>query len=143
MQAMRLEHCVRDGHDIPFTPPNYQITTTPENEWCIVVDGKQPAQEHMGHGRTILCIASACHWVDPDDLVLREMDDPAGAASEERMRAARALITKAGLQRGEVVAVILYTGPMVRPQHLSPIHFSSFFAFSHTVPPLAMARSTT
>ena len=143
MQAMRLEHCVRYGHDVPFTPPNYLITTTPEEEWGIVVDGKQPAQEHMGHNRTILGLAQAIYWVDPDDLVLREMDDPAGAAPEERMRAARALITKAGLQRGEVVAVILYTGPMVSPQHLSPIHFSSFVAFSHTVPPLAIARSTT
>lgn len=123
MQAMSLEHCVSYGHDIPFTTPNYQITATPEKEWRIVVEGEQPAQEDMGHGRTILGLALACHWVAPDDLVLCEVDGQA----EERMIAARKLAMHAGLQRVEVIAVILYTGPMVRARHLSPINLLFLF----------------
>ncbi len=142
MQAMRLEHCESCGHDIPFTTPNYQITTTPKKEWGIVVEGEQPSQEDMRHGRTIPDLALAHYWAS-DDLVLSEIgsssapppaassappppasgshspasppardDDPTRAASEERMRAVR-LVTAAGLQRSEVAAVILYTGPMV------------------------------
>ena len=134
---MRLEHCVSYGHDIPFTTSNYHITTTPEKEWGIIVEGECPAQEDMGHGRTILDLALARHWAAPDDLVLSEMDDSASAALEERMRAARALVTDAGLQRSEVAAVILYTGPMVRAQHL-PLAIISCVC-SHS----ATSRSTT
>ena len=119
MQAMQGEHCTRFGHDLPFTTPNYQITTTPRKEWGIVVQGEEPPQEDMRHDRTIPDLALARHWVGPDDLVLSEMDD--GAAPEERLRAARALITTAGLQRSEVAAVILYTGPMVRAPCPCPV----------------------
>ena len=114
MQAMSLEHCASYGHDISFTTPNYQITTTPKKEWGIVALGESPAQEDMRHGRTILDLALPHHWVAPDELVLSETDDPTGAAAEERMRSAKALVKDAGLQRSEVAAVILYTGPMVR-----------------------------
>jgi hypothetical protein len=118
MQAMYLEHCVSYGHNIHFTTPNYQITTTPEREWRIVVQGDPPAQADMRHGRTILDLALARHWVAPDESELNEPNDPtdahSDAAAEERMRSARALVKIAGLQRQEVAAVILYTGPMVR-----------------------------
>jgi hypothetical protein len=116
MQAMNLEHCSGYGHKTPFTTPNYQITTTPEKEWGIVVLGELPAPEDMRHGRTILDLALARHWEAPDNLVLSEIQDPTGAEPEDRMDAARALVTAAGLQRAEVAAVILYTGPMVRTQ---------------------------
>ena len=118
MQAMDLEHCKSYGHDISFTTPNYQITTTPQTEWGIVVLGEQPSVEHMNHDRKIVKLALADHWAR-DDLVLhenlvlvREKDDQ----DEKRMREARMLVTEARLQRSEVAAVILYTGPMVRPQ---------------------------
>jgi hypothetical protein len=114
MHAMHLEHCVSCGHDISFTTPNYQITTTPKKEWGIVVLGDRPEQEDMRHGRTILDLALSHHWVAPDETVLKETDNPTGAAAEERMRSAKALVKDAGLQRSEVAAVILYTGPMVR-----------------------------
>jgi len=111
MQAMRLEHCVSYGHDISFTTPNYHITATPEKEWGIVVLGEPPAQQDMGHGRTILDLALDKHWAAPDGQVLSENHDPTGAA-EERICEARKLVTDARLQRAEVAAVILYTGPM-------------------------------
>jgi hypothetical protein len=122
---MQLEHCVSCGHDISFTTTNYQITTTPAKEWGIVVLGDRPAQEDMRHDRTILDLALPHHWVAPEETVLSETDDPTGAAAEERMRSAKVLVKDAGLQRSEVAAVILYTGPMVRVpgqrihQHLS------------------------
>ena len=107
---MYLEHCVQYGFNLPFTTPNYQITTTSKKEWAIVVQGEQPAPEDRRHGRTILDLALARHWAAPDYLVLSETNSPTGAA---RDAAARALVTSAGLQRVEVAAVILYTGPMV------------------------------
>ena len=123
MRAMNLEHSVNFGHDLPFTTPNYQITTTPQAEWGIVVLGNPPSEEHKGHGRTVLTLALAQHWAAPDDVKLSENADPTGAA-EERMCAARMLVRDAELQRPEVAAVILYTGPMVRA---SPsLHFSTF-----------------
>ena len=108
---MYLEHSEQYGCNRPFTTPNYQITTTPKKEWAIVVQGELPAPEDMRHGRTILDLALARHWAAPDDLVLSETDTLTGAA---RDAAARALVTSARLQRVEVAAVILYTGPMVR-----------------------------
>jgi hypothetical protein len=177
---MRLEHCESCGHDIPFTTPNYQITTTPKKEWGIVVEGEHPAQEDMRHGRTIPDLALAHHWAAPDDLVLSEMessappppaassapppppaassgchspasapaqdDDPTRAAPEERMRAAR-LVTAAGLQRSEVAAVILYTGPMVCapcPVILShPPPNLYWYSLTYILRHWALSRSTT
>ena len=137
MHAMQLEHCTSYGHDDPFTTPNYQITTTPEKEWGIVVQGDDPPPEDTLHGRTILDLALARHWVAPDELLLNETDDPTGASTaEERVRAARDLVKLAHLRRAEVVAVILYTGPMV----LAPIMLAPFlspmiwFLLTHALP---------
>ena len=134
MDAMRNEHCVRHGHNTSFTTPNYQITTTPEKEWAIVVQGEPPAQEDMRHGRMILDLALARHWASPDDLVLSERNTPSEATAPDAA-AARALVKKAGLQRAEVAAVILYTGPMVRAR-LQPLlpRPTQLIRFTHSLP---------
>jgi hypothetical protein len=123
MQAMRLEHCASYGHDVPFITPNYGIEATPEKEWAFVVEGEQPATNDMGHGRTILDLAHTRHWTDDDLTLLSETDDPSLAMSAERMLSSRDLVNLAGLQRSEVAAVILYTGPMVCARHPSPFLF--------------------
>jgi hypothetical protein len=84
MAAMRLEHCAKFGHDLNFTTPNYSITTTPEKEWAVVVLNEDT--DDMGHGRRVRPLAD----------VMRED-----------------AVREAGLCEAEVVAVILYTGPMV------------------------------
>jgi len=83
--AMRQEHCVLAGFCMDFTSRNYGITTSPEAEWEAVVDGKQPPKENMCHGRTIPSVAEklGCE-----------------------------LAKKAKLREEEVIALILYTGPM-------------------------------
>ena len=145
---MHLEHCASYGHDISFTTPNYHIATTPRKEWGIVVLGEQPAQDEMRHGRTILDLALARHWADSDELVLRETDDPTGAATaaagspEKRMHDARQLVSDAGLQRSEVASVILYTGPMVRAACLVD-SFSHLFRLLTRCSSWAPSRSTT
>ena len=85
--AMRAEHCTNDGSKLSFTTPNYAITTTPENEWMLTVEGRLCHESEMTNGRIL-----------PDINALSEC--PAAK--------------KASLTKMEVVAVVLYTGPMVR-----------------------------
>jgi hypothetical protein len=87
MDAMLLEHCAKYGHNRSLTTGNYHITTTPEKEWAIVVDNAPPSDDHTGHGRTIRPLQEL-------------MQEP--------------LVAEANLIKEEVVAVVLYTGPLVR-----------------------------
>ena len=87
MDAMRLEHCAKYGHDRPFTTTNYHITTTPEKEWAIVVGNPGAQPSDLSHGRRIRPL-------------------------EELMQ--EDLVEEAELIEEEVVAVVLYTGPLVR-----------------------------
>jgi hypothetical protein len=84
-KTMEAEHCSMAGCDMSFTTRNYGITTTARAEWGVVVRGQAPAAEHMAHGRVAVAI-------------------------EEKLHCTQA--RKAGLRREEVVAVVLYTGPM-------------------------------
>jgi hypothetical protein len=80
---MRLEHCSLGGHSHTFTTSNYKITTNPRNEWLYVV-GKSPCPD-MGHDRRIVPIDELCKTQ---------------------------LAEHAKLTRPEVIAIVLYTGPM-------------------------------
>ena len=84
--SMKAEHCQKAGCDVPFKSFNYDIETTPEEEWKIIVEGK--ATSHMGHGRTI-----------------REL----------KALMAEEVVVCSNISRDEVIAVVLYTGPMVSP----------------------------
>ncbi len=84
---MRVEHCSLGGHDHEFTS-NYGVTSTPAQEWLYVVGddkGKRAPCPDMGHGRRIVSI-------------------------EEHQE--RYLAKRAKLWRVEVIAIVLYTGPM-------------------------------
>lgn len=86
---MRAEHCTKHGSALPFTTGNYRITTTPLNEWSYVVGDKQGVRAvcpDMTSGRRLPSI----------DLLLQSPT-----------------ATKAKLTRAEVIALVLYTGPMV------------------------------
>ena len=86
-KAAEAEHCSRAGHDYTFTSANYNITTTPEKEWGIVVKRDKAPSSEMENGRRI-----------PD--------------AKELVTSPQALL--AGLVLIEVLAIILYTGPMVQ-----------------------------
>jgi hypothetical protein len=81
--AMRQEHCERAGCDVQFTTGNYKITTTPKREWQYILESL-PCPD-MGHERRIIPISE-----------LLQLD-----------------ISKiAKLREEEVIAIVLYTGPM-------------------------------
>jgi WD40 repeat protein len=81
--AMRQEHCERAGCDTAFTTGNYKITTTPKQEWQYIVESVECP--HMSHQRRIIPI-----W----ELLQRKVSQDAKLREEE------------------VIAIVLYTGPM-------------------------------
>jgi hypothetical protein len=88
--AMRAEHCFKGGHDFEFTTGNYKIKTTPKREWLQIVGDENGLRaavpgEDMKHGRVIN---------DVSELLKRP------------------LAVKAGLQRCEVIALSMYSGPL-------------------------------
>ncbi len=86
---MRTEHCTGLGSTLEFTTRNYGITTCPSKEWNIV------------HG-TMEC--------PPEDMV-RNRRIP---SVDELLESSKS--KEAKLNRAEVVAIVLYSGPMVRSE---------------------------
>lgn len=84
LPAMEQEHCGRGDSQLPFTTSNYGLTTCPADEF-----------------RAVLAVDAAVS-AGP-----RRMPDYRELAASERSR-------RAGLTEVEVVAIVLYTGPMVR-----------------------------
>ena len=91
---MRLEHCRPPVCDWTFTTTNYGVETDPRREWELVAGaakggaGGAPAED-SDFGR--------------DGRQLRSVDNLMQLD----------LTATAGLKREEVIAVVLYTGPMV------------------------------
>ena len=85
--AMVAEHCTKEGSLFEFETPNYAIKSTPRREW-ILVEGKDKdlSEQDMRFGRRI-----------PDINELMTLD----------------VSKRAKLIKAEVIAVVLYTGPMV------------------------------
>jgi hypothetical protein len=88
---MEAEHCKRAGFDYVFTTSNYRISSTPKREWELATGQQQ---------------------CSPDEL-----------RGERRLKSIDALLEletakNAGLTWPEVIAVVLYTGPMVRAASL-------------------------
>ena len=84
MRVMESEHC--HGSQRYFTTVNYRITTCPKLEWQYVVHRIKCPEYQMHSGRRIESV---------DKLMKDE------------------LAIEAKLQRAEIVAVVLYSGPMV------------------------------
>ena len=91
---MEAEHCSKQGCGEAFTTSNYHITTTPAAEWSYVVQRVPCPSSDMNHGRRI---------PDLDEL------------------AQLPLCVEAELSRPEIIAVVLYTGPMVRPRRVETL----------------------
>ena len=98
---MAAEHCSLGGCDHEFESMTYGVKTTPQKEWFYIVgDENRQRQEcpgsDMGYGRRVLSI-------------------------DEYMRTYR--VERAGLNRAEVIALVMYSGPMVSTRALC------FFSF--------------
>ena len=77
---------MNQGCDFEFETSNYHIKTTAQREWSIVVHNEPLTPSEAGHDRRIPAL---------DELELLPMS------------------TKANLCRAEIIALVLYTGPMV------------------------------
>jgi hypothetical protein len=86
-RAMELEHCSEPVSSWQFETSNYHVCTTPMQEWDIVLKSKSLSEEASQNERRI-----------PNIENLLKLDSA----------------KKAGLTRVEVIAVVMYTGPMVR-----------------------------
>ena len=82
MDAVMREHCMRGDSKLPFSPGNYNTTTTPEAEWLVVTDPEEGARVSVG-ARRVRAL---------EDLLLNP------SAKE------------AGLRKEEILALQLYTG---------------------------------
>ncbi len=82
---MKAEHCWKTGFDLEFKTPNYNFVTTAIQEWRIVVEGALCPPQNYRHGRSI------------KDL-------------EECYKLGQ---KQGNLRKEEVIAIVLYTGPMV------------------------------
>ena len=87
MRVMEAEHCHGSGVQRYFTTVNYRITTCPRLEWQYVVRRIKCPEGQMHSGRRIESIEKLMK----DELAI-----------------------EAKLQQAEIVAVVLYSGPMVR-----------------------------
>jgi hypothetical protein len=84
-KAMKAEHCTKEGSAFEFETAKKKKKTS-KREWAIVVDREPLTSGEDGGGRTIPNI---------DDLTLLPMS------------------VKANLLKIEIIAMVLYTGPMV------------------------------
>jgi hypothetical protein len=82
---MEAEHCSKGDSKIHFVTGNYNINTCPSNEWAITVLHDVTGAD-LRHGRSLVTI-------------------------EENMK--KEIVAIGKLTRFEVIAVVLYTGPMV------------------------------
>ncbi len=85
--AMEAEHCTQQGCMERFRTSNYtEIETFPKQEWDIIMNGAPCREQDMRFNRRIPVVAELC------DLPLTK---------------------KADLWKSEVIAIVMYTGPMV------------------------------
>ena len=90
MEGMKAEHCILAGCQKSFTTSNYHIETTPKREWEIVVENRTDflGENYKKNDRVIQKISE-----------LQELP----------------LVKLTKLKMAEIVAVNLYTGPLVSP----------------------------
>jgi hypothetical protein len=88
-KAMEVEHCSKGDSKVRFVTENYHINTFPANEWAITVLHDMTGAD-LQHERKLVTI-------------------------EENMK--KEIVAIARLIRCEVIAVVLYTGPMVGRTH--------------------------
>jgi len=50
---MEAEHCRRKGCDSPFSPGNYDMTTTPAAEWRVATEAEEGKRVSVGERRVV------------------------------------------------------------------------------------------
>jgi hypothetical protein len=121
-EQMRKEHCSFVGCDVEFKPQNYDITTTPRKEWLLITEGEgaedascESVKSRDIPPREVRRRVPARWWKDPTDkiehrvesdlLKTRSKDVLEGILREYKEKEINLLME-------ELVAIILFTGPM-------------------------------
>lgn len=120
-EQMRKEHCEFKGSDFVFEPSNYSIRTCPRDEWRLVTEGvgaddcelfvwthddmKKPEDQREAVRRRI----PARWWNYDNDSIMCIGQSDLKKRSEEVLNR---LCKDSGLLKEELVAIILFTGPM-------------------------------
>ena len=126
---MEAEHCKKYGHDHHFETPNYKITTCPATEWNLVVrrEGRtlEEFMEILSKEFQTVGLGPAHHG--------RRIPDVNELLKLEESR-------HANLIKCEVLAVVEYTGPLVRST--TRIFFSFADMLQQDAEPFSTVRST-
>jgi hypothetical protein len=107
---MELEHCSRPVGAWKFTTSNYSVNTTPQDEWGLVLRAGSSQEALSGTTSAAFADSGSTGRRMPSFANLMKLD----------------LSKKAGLTQAEVIAVILYTGPMVSLPCLQRTHGKFF-----------------
>jgi hypothetical protein len=84
---MEAEHCTQQGCTERFRTSNYtEIESNPKKEWGIIMKGAACTEKDMRFNRRIPVVSDLCELP---------------------------LTKKADLKKCEVIAIVMYTGPMV------------------------------
>ncbi len=110
-KAMEAEHCLGEESTNRFTTRNYGIETTPYNEWNIIVNGKHDLADKR------------CGRKDRD--------------INELMQSKPAVDAK--LRREEIIAIVMYTGPMFERYNYALRQAGSGYTYTTTIHVLVSA----
>jgi hypothetical protein len=114
-EQMRMEHCVFEGHDFEFTSDNYGIPTRPLQEWLLVTEGAGVGDcEYVKSWNSeIIRRRTPANWWDhlnPSHPAIRHSDIV--DAKQRAERVLKDLCIEFDLLKEEIIAIILFTGPM-------------------------------
>ena len=117
LEGMRFEHRSNEN----FTSQNYQLTTNPAEEWRTVKECDQSKVSTGSGGRMI-----------PSYKALFEKEKERQERDAESKEDGAEGRSSAALTEAEIIAIILYTGPMVCQQRVSPAQAVRIF-FAHFI----------
>ena len=114
-EQMRKEHCEFFGCNFEFTSGNYSITTCPRQEWLLITEGLgADACENVkiSDSKSIRRRSPANWWdhTDPSNRTLLHNDIVDVKARSQKVLDDLCALFK--LLKEELIAIILYTGPM-------------------------------
>jgi hypothetical protein len=152
-EQMRREHCELEGHDFHFTPRNYDIPTSPQKEWLLITQGKGIFNEFVYthddmkkiemERKRVRRRIPASWWINYGDEDNRHVLHEDLSPEERCERAFAQLGAKFNLRKEEVVAIILFTGPMYAiynavlsnfpPQNAEPFKNVKFTTTIHAI----------
>jgi hypothetical protein len=99
MKGMEIEHLQEKGSRIPFKTTNYKITTCPETEWRLVTATDERERDK--------------YWNLSNSKIEKK-----GSAHRKKPFLAehkqKQLYVESNMIEEELIAVVLYTGPMVQ-----------------------------